>query len=113
MKVGVFFDAPRYILKNIPGINEILEFPNNRMDSICCGGGGGLKAVNYDLTTDITIRKINEAYDLGAKTIVSACPNCKGSIGNAIKIKKEQMKEMEQDFKMKVMDVIDIAAKSL
>ncbi len=107
------FDAPRYILKNIPGINEILEFPNNRMDSICCGGGGGLKAVNYDLTTDITIRKINEAYDLGAKTIVSACPNCKGSIGNAIKIKKEQMKEMEQDFKMKVMDVIDIAAKSL
>jgi heterodisulfide reductase subunit D len=107
------FDAPRYILKNIPGINEILEFPNNRMDSICCGGGGGLKAVNYDLTTDITIRKVEEAYNMGAKTIVSACPNCKNSMGNAIKIKKEQMKEKEQSFKMKAMDVLDIAAKSI
>ena len=107
------FKAPRYILKSIPGIDKILEFSNNRMDSICCGGGGGLKAVNYDLTTDITLRKIDEAIELGAKTIVSACPNCKTQFSDAVKIKKEKMKDSDEKFKMKVMDVMDIVAKSI
>lgn len=107
------FNAPRYILKSVPGIDKILEFSNNHMDSICCGGGGGLKAVNYDLTTDITLRKINEAIDLGANTIVSACPNCKTQFSDAVKIKKEQMKDSDEKFKMKVMDVMDIVAKSI
>jgi Fe-S oxidoreductase len=107
------FEAPRYILNNIPGINKVLEFPNNRMDSICCGGGGGLRAFKYDLTTDITLRKIDEAIELGAKTIVSACPNCKAQFSDAIEIKKEKMKDSEEKFKMKVMDVLDVVAKCL
>jgi len=107
------FDAPRFILKNIPGINQILEFSNNRMDSICCGGGGGLKAVNYDLGLDIALRKIDEAIELGAKTIVSACPNCKAEMSDAVKVKSEILTNKEEKFKMKVMDVMDIVAKSL
>jgi len=107
------FEAPRYILANIPGIDKVLEFPNNRMDSICCGGGGGLRAHNYDLTTDITLRKIDEAIDLGANTIVSACPNCKAQFSDAIEIKKEKMRDSEEKFKMRVMDVFDVAAKCI
>ena len=106
------FEAPRYILKNIPGIDNILEFKNNRMDSICCGGGGGLKAVNYDLTMEITLRKIDEAAELGAKTIVTACPNCKGQLSNAVKMKKEILINSDVNFKMKVMDILDVVAKS-
>jgi heterodisulfide reductase subunit D len=107
------FEAPRFILKKIPGIDKILEFSCNRMESECCGGGGGLKAVNYDLTMDIAVRKIDEAIELGAKTIVSACPNCKAELSDAVKVKKEQLKNREEKFKMKVMDVMDIVAKSL
>lgn len=107
------FEAPRYILKNIPGIDKILEFPNNRMDSICCGGGGGLRAFKYDLTTDITIRKIDEAIELGANTIVSACPNCKAQFSDAVEIKKAKMIDSEEKLKIKVMDVLDIVAKCL
>lgn len=107
------FEAPRYILKNIPGIDNVLEFPNNRMDSICCGGGGGLRAVNYNLTTDITLRKIDEAIELGANTIVSACPNCKAQFSDAVEIKKGKMIDSKEKFKMKVMDVLEIVAKSL
>ena len=69
------FEQPRRILRSVPGIDEILEYPNNRMDSVCCGGGGGLKAVNYDLSAGVALRKIDEAVELGAKTIVSSCPN--------------------------------------
>ena len=107
------FEAPRYILKNIPGIDNILEFSNNHMDSVCCGGGGGLRAVNYDLTMEITLRKIDEAIELGAKTIVSACPNCKAQMSDGVKAKKEKMINSEEKFKMKVMDVLDVVAKSL
>jgi len=107
------FDAPRYILRNLPGIDDILEFRNNRMDSVCCGGGGGLKAVNYNLTTDITLKKIDEAIELGANTIVSACPNCKAQFSDAVKIKKDKMLANGENLKMKVMDVLDIVAKCL
>jgi heterodisulfide reductase subunit D len=107
------FEAPRYILKNIPGIDNILEFPCNRMDSICCGGGGGLKAYNYDLTVNIALKKIDEAIELGAKTIVSACPNCKAEMSDAVKAKKEELKKSDVKLKMKVMDVLDVVAKSL
>jgi heterodisulfide reductase subunit D len=107
------FEAPRYILKNIPGIKEedILEFTYHHMDSYCCGGGGGLKAVDYDVTTDVTARKIDEAIEMGAKTIVSSCPNCKGQIGIGVELKKEKMKEIGEKFKMGVMDVVDVVAK--
>ena len=83
------------------------------MDSICCGGGGGLKAFNYDLTADITLRKVEEAIELGAKTIVSACPNCKAQFSDGVELKKEKMAKTEEKLKMKVMDVLDIVAKSI
>jgi heterodisulfide reductase subunit D len=105
------FDYPRRILNSIPGIDEVLEFPYNRMDSYCCGGGGGLKAVDYDLTTDITTRKIDEAIELGANTIVSSCPNCKAQIGIGVEMKKEEYKARGEKFKMNVMDVLDVVAK--
>ena len=107
------FDEPRYILLKVPGIDKILEFPTNRMDSVCCGGGGGLKAVNYDLSADISIKKIEQAIELGAKTIVSSCPNCKNQMGIAVELLKKEYKKDGKKFKMKVMDVTDIVAKSI
>jgi Fe-S oxidoreductase len=107
------FDEPRDILNSVPGIDSILEFPTNRVDSACCGGGGGMKAVDYDLTTKITARKIDEAIALEAKTIVSGCPNCKGQITIGVEAKKEEMKAKGEKFKMNVMDIVDVLAKSL
>jgi len=107
------YEAPRHILKSIPGIDEVLEFPYNHKDSYCCGGGGGLKAVDYDVSTDITARKIDEAIELGANTIVSSCPNCKSQIGIGVELKKEMYKQKGEKFKMNVMDVMDVVAKSI
>jgi Fe-S oxidoreductase len=79
---------------------------------VCCGGGGGLKAVDYDLTTNITARKVDEAVMLEAKTIASSCPNCKAQISIGVEAKKEEMKAKGEKFKMNVMDIMDIAAKA-
>lgn len=105
------YDEPRFVLKSIPGIDEVLEFPTNRYNSYCCGGGGGLKAVDYDLSAQITQRKIDEAIKMGVNTIASCCPNCKAQISIAIDDRKEQWKKEGKKFKMKMVDIADILAK--
>lgn len=107
------FEEPRRILNSIPGVDEVLEYPNNRMNSECCGGGGGLKAVDYELTTKITARKVDEGIELGANTIVSACPNCKAQISIGVEAKKDEYKAKDKKFKMNVMDIADVVAKSI
>ncbi len=39
-RVNKIFDAPRELLKAIPGV-ELVEMAHNREASLCCGGGGG------------------------------------------------------------------------
>jgi Fe-S oxidoreductase len=34
------YDEPREALKRVPGL-ELSEMPDCRVDSLCCGGGGG------------------------------------------------------------------------
>ena len=34
------FDPPRDVLKGLPGL-ELVELPDSRQNSLCCGGGGG------------------------------------------------------------------------
>jgi len=105
------YEEPRYVLRNIPGIDEVLEFPTNKYNSYCCGGGGGLKAVDYPLSAQITSRKIDEAIKMGVNTIVSCCPNCKAQISTAIEDRKAIWKADGKKFKMKMVDIADILAK--
>ena len=78
------FDQPRKIIQSIPGI-ELVELERNRENNWCCGGGGGVKGVNFDLSVEIGKDKVKEALATGATTLVSACPSCKGNINDAIK----------------------------
>ncbi|MCK5397346.1 MAG: hypothetical protein KAJ33_03770, partial [Thermoplasmata archaeon] len=61
----------------------------------------------------IALKKVEQAIELGAKTIVSSCPNCKSQMGIAIEAKKKEYKDRGEKFKMKTMDVVEIVAKSI
>jgi len=78
------YDQPRKILQAIPGV-ELVELERNREKTWCCGGGGGVKGVNFDLSIEIGKDTVKEALATGAKIIVSACPSCKTNINDAIK----------------------------
>ncbi|MFC2018170.1 (Fe-S)-binding protein [Chloroflexota bacterium] len=78
------YDQPRKIIQSIPGI-ELVEMERTRENTFCCGGGGGVKGVNFDLSVKIAKSKVEEALATGATTLVSACPSCKGNINDAIK----------------------------
>lgn len=69
------YDAPRKLLKMIPGI-ELIEMERMRENSRCCGAGGGLKSGYPDIQNKISQTRIKEAEATGATEIVSACPFC-------------------------------------
>ena len=69
------YDAPRELLKLIPGI-EIIEMDRTREKSRCCGAGGGLKSGYPDIQNEISQTRIKEAEATGATELVSACPFC-------------------------------------
>ncbi len=101
------YDPPRNLIKAIPGV-ESIEFPTNRNLATCCGGGGGLKAYDTDMSLDIAYKRVQQAAAAGADTIVSACPSCKSNLQQgAARLRKETKR------KIKVMDITELVAQSI
>jgi Fe-S oxidoreductase len=72
------FEEPREILKQL-GV-EIIEMEHNRYFSTCCGGGGGLRAVDDKLSIDISKNRVLDAARTGAEMIVTVCPTCESTL---------------------------------
>ena len=101
------YEPPRTILQAIPGL-QLLEFKENRSLAKCCGGGGGLKAYNIDLSGEIAYRRVVDAIELGAEIIVSACPTCKSTLQQAAaRLRKEKK------GRLKVLDITEVVAEAL
>ena len=77
------YDAPREVLKAIPGI-ELVEMTRNEENSFCCGGGGGVPAAFPDFAMWTARERLDEAMSTGADAIVSSCPFCKSNLEKAI-----------------------------
>jgi heterodisulfide reductase subunit D len=71
------YEAPRDILKAIPGL-ELVETYSSRNTNSCCGAGGGVKSAFPKLAIDIAADKLDGilAEKTGVETIVTACPAC-------------------------------------
>jgi heterodisulfide reductase subunit D len=69
------YEAPREILRSIPGV-ELIEMENNREQCKCCGGGGNLEMVDPDLSAALAQAKIDEIQATGADTVITACQQC-------------------------------------
>jgi glycolate oxidase len=101
--MGVY-EPPRNVLKALPGV-ELIEFPLNRAQAKCCGGGGGMKGFDNEMAGEIGYKRLLTAIDLGADVIVSACPSCKGSFNQAAARARKEKKG-----KIKVMDITELVA---
>jgi len=76
------FDAPRNLLKRIPGL-KFVEMKRIKEYSWCCGAGGGLKSYDNALATSMAVDRHVEAKEVNADVIVSACPFCKRNLSDA------------------------------
>ncbi|MBN2060818.1 MAG: (Fe-S)-binding protein [Deltaproteobacteria bacterium] len=69
------YESPRRVLQAIPGV-ELIEFPDNRQNSICCGGGGGRVWMETPAGERFSELKVAQAIDLDADVLAVACPYC-------------------------------------
>ncbi len=69
------FDEPRAVLKSIPGL-ELVEMPDTRENSLCCGGGGGRIWVETPKGERFADLRLEQALGVEATTLVTSCPYC-------------------------------------
>lgn len=69
------YEAPRQVIRSIPGV-KLVELAHNRENCLCCGGGGNLEMIDAELSADIARDKIDEALQTGVQAIVTACQQC-------------------------------------
>ena len=78
------YQAPREILKAIPGI-ELVEMTRNEENAFCCGGGGGVPAAFPDFALWTAAERLDEARSTGAEAVISSCPFCRSNFETAIR----------------------------
>jgi heterodisulfide reductase subunit D len=99
------FEEPRRVLRAIPGI-ELVELPNNRQLSVCCGGGGNVEMVNPELSGKVAQMKLDQIKSTGADMVVSACQQCLRTI--ATRARRQKMDLVVKDLTELVMEAMDV-----
>ena len=84
------YEAPREVLRRIPGL-ELIEMPANRIEAWCCSAGGGFKSGFRKEAIEIAWMRVQEAIETGAEALVSACPFCWGNFRDAIEAHKPEI----------------------
>jgi Fe-S oxidoreductase len=69
------YDEPRQVLAKVPGL-ELAEMPDCRVDSLCCGGGGGRIWMETPKGERFSDLRLEQAMGAGADVLVTACPYC-------------------------------------
>jgi Fe-S oxidoreductase len=77
------YEAPRDVLKAVPGI-ELVEMIRNAENSFCCGGGGGVPSAFPEFSLWVAGERLKEAATTDADAIVSCCPFCGSNFKKAI-----------------------------
>ena len=77
--VNGVFEAPRQVLRLIPGL-RLVEMPRIREYAYCCGGGGGVPDAHPNVARSAAIQRLEEARSVGADTLVTACQHCRTNL---------------------------------
>ncbi len=75
------YEAPRNILRAVPGV-QLLEMERNRRWSWCCGGGGGVPEAYPELAQWSAQDRIREAQRAGAELVVTSSALCQRSFAD-------------------------------
>ncbi len=96
------YEEPRTALKPIPGL-KLLEMPETRNGSLCCGGGGGriwMETMKGERFSDI---RLEQALSIGAEVLATSCPYC-------ISHFEESRLALEDSASLEIKDITEIIA---
>nr|NIQ07879.1 (Fe-S)-binding protein [Candidatus Korarchaeota archaeon]NIW12635.1 (Fe-S)-binding protein [Candidatus Thorarchaeota archaeon] len=97
------YEQPREVLKSIPAI-KFVEMWKNRGNARCCGAGGGVKAGFSDFAIQAAVRRLEEAKEVRAESVVSTCPFCAHNLKEGIR---------ESGLRLKFYDLTELIAKTI
>lgn len=92
------YDAPRAIISKTGNLVE-MEF--NREKARCCGAGAGVRSAYREITEEIALARLDDAKNIDAENIITACPFCILNIDSAC---------LKEDY---VLDISEIVLKAL
>jgi heterodisulfide reductase subunit D len=72
------YEAPRSVLRAIPGV-QLVEMPRNRRWAWCCGGGGGVPEADPELSEWSAADRMREAAATGADLLLTSSALCQRS----------------------------------
>ena len=99
------FDEPREVLKKVPGL-ELREMPDCRIDSLCCGGGGGRVWMETQKGQRFSDLRMEQAMGVGAEVLVTSCPYC-------ITMFEDSRLTLELTEKIEIKDITEIVAEAI
>ncbi len=93
-KIDNWFEIPRAILKQLEQDVGIIfkEMYRIKMNSMCCGAGGGVRAGYPDFSLRTSSLRCDEANAIGADILTTECPFCKTNLSDANKLYEHGMK---------------------
>lgn len=81
---GGIYDEPRSVLRAIPSLT-LIPFKRDREKALCCGGGGGGVWQEVAKEERFSVLRVQEALEVGADVIATACPFCTIMLEDAIR----------------------------
>ncbi len=104
---GGVYDAPRFVLQHIPGV-EFIEMREHGPNAACCGGGGNLESFDPDVVSEVSLRRVSRACEIEAQVIASACQQCERTLTAAVRKSEEARRA-----RVRVMDVTELVWKAM
>lgn len=103
------YDAPRNMLRALPGV-ELIEMGRCRENSYCCGGGGGGMWLDGFMADHVSERlaekRVREAVETGAEVLAVCCPYEVSRFEDAVK-------STGNEVKLVVRDIIELVDKAM
>jgi heterodisulfide reductase subunit D len=96
------YEVPRSLLNKF--VTTFIEMPENKVNARCCGAGGLLAAIDTDLAKRLANKRVEQAEEIGATILTSACPACKSSLDAAA---------ADADSDLQVLDIVEVIAQQL
>lgn len=104
------FDAPREVLKSIPGL-QVVEMQRSRANGMCCGAGGGMMWFEEEPGKRVNENRVDQVQEaLGTvangkpRFVASACPFCMTMMEDGLASRKADVRDK---------DIAELVAESL
>ncbi|MCK4904109.1 MAG: (Fe-S)-binding protein, partial [Candidatus Marinimicrobia bacterium] len=100
------YEAPRNVINSILKNGKLVEMERNKVNSFCCGAGGGNMWYDIEDGERINNVRFQEAIDTGIDVVATACSFCTIMMDDAMKLKGKENS-------MQVFDIAEMVAAAL